>query len=74
MATRIDPYQAESDFHALRRAAEVKSDPVRHARAKAHGRKMIDTAKKAIGMPGKKLSKPDDAKLLGQGYSTSPGF
>ncbi len=34
----MDDYQAESDFHTLTRAEEVKADAKRHEKALAHGK------------------------------------
>jgi hypothetical protein len=41
----MDDYQAESDFHTLIRAAEVRMDKERHAKAMEHGRRQ----RRAIG-------------------------
>lgn len=38
-------YQAQSDMHTLMQAHKIKSDPKRHAAAKAHAKGQMDAMK-----------------------------
>jgi len=52
-ATAVSPgdyYSPEGDVHTLTQAHKIKSDPKRHAAAKAHAKKQLD-AMKAISSP-----------------------
>lgn len=55
-------YRAMADVDAMTRAHEVKSDPKRHAKAKAHAKKMLAEHKKK----GKALSRVAGKEALGQ--------
>lgn len=66
----IEPYEAESAFHALHRAQQIKADPALHAAAKAHGRKVIHAAKKVVGQPGPNPEPPG----MKDGYTKTSAF
>ena len=66
----IEPYEAEAAFHHLQRAQEIKNDPALHAAAKAHGRRIIHSAKKVVGQPGPNPAPPG----LANGYTSGGAF
>lgn len=41
-------YQAESDFHSLQRAEEIRGDKGRHGRAMSHGRKQMSAMQRVM--------------------------
>lgn len=52
-----DDYQAQDDMHTLMRAHEIKSNPKRHAAAKAHAKKKL-AGMKAVVAGDKKATVP----------------
>lgn len=42
-------WRARDDMHALKVAAEIKSDPKRHAAAKSHARTEVQNLRKVAG-------------------------
>lgn len=49
-------YRAEDDFRTLERAAEVRGDKAREARAMAHGRKRMTAMTRVMGRSGGRKS------------------
>lgn len=58
-----EDWRAREDMHSLRRAAEIQSDPKRHAAAKRHAAKEADSyAKVAQSKPAAKAPMKRGAK------------
>jgi len=67
MSKPADDWQAESDFHHLQRAEEVKSDKERHRRAIAHGKQKVAEARKVIAR-GQRMGVSGGEGDLSKGY------
>lgn len=61
-------WEAESDFHTLSRAEEVKSDPTRHAKAIAHGKAKIAADRKVVARGQTIGIKSGDETNVAKGY------
>lgn len=48
VSKREREYQADDDLRTLERAEEVRTDPTRHSRAQAHGRKKITAMQRVL--------------------------